>query len=502
LAYHNYQTWLAGWTDVVNNGSGSTDIAQRPKGYALHNDNTTVQGPWISQQNVTVIDGNFVNNVTLAMPHVGVIQAVNDPINDLLQPGDIDGAIINIRASLPSPMVNVLCVTMNQTDLKPFVYDLWEGYPKLSGNYTEWPHSYGYEDPYLNGTRFDDLFGWGEKWGPSRYPPVFPKLPQDYNTLLNDTIGVPWGRRTIYILGKGGPVDATGVSTTQDGIGTNYALCQMQAGLTDSCSTHYNASNSGSSMEAVCEEDSDPLQYAKNRPEGMPLRNDTLNADWPSIASTWAKSLSLSSGVVDGRSSNARILTQMIITSENFSSALPSMAEALAVMSGDTLIQSITDAPFVGHKWNYTIPVIQPGAHQTFNVSMRTRQFTSGGTVAYQKAFFVVLALVFAMNVVMLGYFLKNKDWYFDVLEPMNLFSLAVNSPPSEKLAGSCGCGPSGEQYRVSWKLNTEGDHYFVESPDPVVAGVVDGRSPKVVGRRRFPQSFESDGPSVKLVIL
>lgn len=162
LAYRNFQTWMSDWTDIANNGSGSADISLRPKGYALHQDNTTMIAPWIRQENVTTTsDGIIYNNVTMAMPHVGVIQAANDPINDLLRVDDFEGAVINIQASVPSPMINVLCVTMNEEDLKPFVWALWDEPLNKSTNYTTWPYMFNQSDSfneYLNGTKYDHIF--------------------------------------------------------------------------------------------------------------------------------------------------------------------------------------------------------------------------------------------------------------------------------------------------------------------------------------------------------
>jgi hypothetical protein len=79
-------------------------------------------------------------------------------------------------------------------------------------------------------------------------------------------------------------------TTSAEG-GTNYALCQLQAGLTGSCSTHYNASISGASMEAVCGDEYDELQYAKLNHVNY-TGNDTLSADMPNVLGDWARSAS------------------------------------------------------------------------------------------------------------------------------------------------------------------------------------------------------------------
>lgn len=79
----------------------------------------------------------------------------------------------------------------------------------------------------------------------------------------------------------------------------------------------------------------------------------------------------------------------------------------------------------------------------------------------------------------------------------MSQFSLAVNSPPSEALAGSCGCGPSGEQYKVSWKLHKDGEHFYLEGQEkPPEAATLNVESPRI-SRRRFTQTFEMVGSPV-----
>lgn len=76
-----------------------------------------------------------------------------------------------------------------------------------------------------------------------------------------------------------------------------------------------------------------------------------------------------------------------------------------------------------------------------------------------------------------------------DFSEPPNLFSLAVNSPPSVQLAGSCGGGPEGEQYRVRWFVNEDGEHVYMQSQEPL----------ETLSKRRrksFSERFEmSDSP-------
>ncbi|KXS96835.1 hypothetical protein AC578_7412 [Pseudocercospora eumusae] len=425
MAFVNYRTFLANWDDAAQvYGNSSNDLAKRPKGYALFNDNTTIIAPWVertSPSHPQPNPGYLVNNITMAMPHVGVVQAAMDPINDLVQPWEVEGASYNIRASVPSPVVNVLCATLTETQLEPFIYQKWNQPGCNTSTWIDWPACLTYPNgtyPYLNNADqgLYDVFRWGEKYGSARYPPVFARLPKDFNTVVNDTKGMRWGATSIYLLGK---------SDTYGPVAGNYSLCEIKAGQTPNCYTTYNATGSGGEMEAVCESDH-ILQYNNSEPLAL-SGNATLSKDWVNIGSEWSRALSLNAGQFDGNASNARLLTQFILSSENtgnLSAGLPSTAEALAVLAGNTLMQASQDAPFVMF-WNYTNPTID-GSYQQFNASVRVQQYASGGNQDYQKPFYLVLIIVFLMNLFILGYFALHRDWYTDFSDPIHLVSLPL----------------------------------------------------------------------------
>ena len=102
-------------------------------------------------------------------------------------------------------------------------------------------------------------------------------------------------------------------------------------------------------MEALCEDEKDDMSYIKS------LSNATQVApqpDWFDIGYDWSNSMSLNVGIMDGNASNARLLTQLIMQpgsdgSYNLNPELPSPAEALAVMSGCTILMAAQDSPFV-----------------------------------------------------------------------------------------------------------------------------------------------------------
>ena len=130
---------------------------------------------------------------------------------------------------------------------------------------------------------------------------------------------------------------------------------------------------------------------------------------------------------------------------------------------------------------------MEPGHYQYFNAEVVAQQYASGGIGKYQRTFIVVLFAVFLLNLLALVYLITHRHWYADIREPSNLFSLAINSPPSKELAGSCGGGPHGEQFRSSWKLQQDGGHVYIESVETHSGS----ESPITRKRRRLSEGFE-----------
>lgn len=81
--------------------------------------------------------------------------------------------------------------------------------------------------------------------------------------------------------------------------------------------------------------------------------------NWRDVGTDWSNSLSLGTGLSDGEASNSRLLMQLQLVPKGWPKVdekdlqvelnpeLPSMAEAIAVLSGCTLLKSFIDAPFV-----------------------------------------------------------------------------------------------------------------------------------------------------------
>ncbi|PQE16780.1 MCM2 3 5 family protein [Rutstroemia sp. NJR-2017a BBW] len=195
-SYHNFLEYSRTWAAINSPGGkgkgNSSKLAERPNVTAMLYDNTTVTGAWVDTE-YSDIAANYqkynriINNVTMAMPHSGVIAAASDHVNNILQPSDLDGVgEYRVRASVVSPAINVLCANMNASELSPLIYVDW---PNAKTNSSDFPGQRtawsGWDDEvqlqpgedYLNSTVVDEIFGWGTvKNGLKNQPPVFPMV--------------------------------------------------------------------------------------------------------------------------------------------------------------------------------------------------------------------------------------------------------------------------------------------------------------------------------------
>lgn len=213
-----------------------------------------------------------------------------------------------------------------------------------------------------------------------------------------------------------------------------------------------------------------------------PTNHSIFAINWAEIGQSWASSLSLGDGLVDADASISNLLTQFIpTTAKALDPQLPSMAEALAVMAGSTLLLSAKDAPFVDYN-NYSTGLpVSPG-QETFKAGFRDQQYASGANSGYQNGFYAVLLFVFLGNVLVLFWFCWHRGLVTDFSDPPNMFALLINSPPSYAFAGSCGGGPAGDQYNERWFINADGDHIFIEHSGDDYAEFEDGRDTDGVG--------------------
>ncbi|KAF9882408.1 hypothetical protein CkaCkLH20_00444 [Colletotrichum karsti] len=460
-SYRNLVSFLTEWDEINHNGTGaSLDMSHRPVGTTLLYDNTTLTSSWIKKEYSNVTQqfenhGRIIHNVTMAMPHPGVYGAATHPVNKILQPNDLSGVgEYAIRASVVSPVINVMCVNMDENELAPLIYTEWPNRKTNStgvGNQTTGWFGWDGEVPqpaeneWLNRTTVDDIFRWGPRY--QRRPPVFQLYPSNFNMITNTTVHQG---DAIYLLAKSAAI-------------TNYTLCEMRSWVTPKCSTHFNISGTaGAHMQAHCEDPDDLDRYDRSVPEVSP---EMAVGDWRNVADQWRLSMDINGGTVNNNASNARTLTQFILEDGKLNPLLPSMAETLAVFASSTLIIGGLGSPFV-HYWGYeTMQLGDPGALAPFNASIRTQEYTSSHEYEWQNVFYLALVLVFVINVFCLAYFLSRSGLVTDYTEPQNLFALAVNSPPSQQLKGSCGGGPIKRDFVVPWRVAyAKGpNHYFFE---------------------------------------
>ncbi|PGH34191.1 hypothetical protein GX50_02965 [[Emmonsia] crescens] len=459
-AYHNYREYISEWSLLSKNGNkSSTDLKNRIVPAGTWNDDITLRGSWIHEQNIMELSKKherMVNNVTLAMPHAGIIAASLHPRNSLRQPDDFNGlGEFALSASVVSPVLNVLCAGMTEEEIAPLVYNEW---PEVKGtvNVSTWlsspPEGLWGVGERGNKTKVDDLFDFSER----KLPPIFPKLPVPFNTLVNGTLRYHV-RDSLYIL----------LASPDYITEPPFALCAIKAGLTTQCSTHYRATSSGGNLAAICDDPNDNMRYNKDKKD-MPLIE--WDENWEDMSTEWANSLSLGTGITDGHASNTRLLTQLIppldpkTNTYSLSQTMPSVAEAFAAMAASTLLMASAGANFDLDRPDLTkLPM-----DQTFKASLRVSDYASGGVQKWQGIFYVVLVLVFLTNLVCLGYmYLEIKgEQLTDFTEPQNMFALALNSSGSTKLSGACGAGPVGKQLSERWiiGMEEETEHYYITS--------------------------------------
>lgn len=255
---------------------------------------------------------------------------------------------------------------------------------------------------------------------------------------------------SIYLLAKSGAIG-------------DYTLCELRSWLSPKCSTQFNISGiAGAQMRSHCDDPNDINAYSRSVP-GIPA---VPSVDWKNMADEWRLSMDLNGGVTNNNASNARVLTNMIMGTPELPPLLPSMAEALAVLASSTLVIGSLQSTYRQY-WDASYPsqFMDPGMYEKFNSTLKMQQYTSVHTEDWQAVFYVVLGLVFIINLICLFYFIFRHGMVTDYTEPTNLFALAVNSPPSQQLQGSCGGGPMSRELVVPWRVGyaESANHYFFE---------------------------------------
>lgn len=348
----------------------------------------------------------------------------------------------DIRASVSSPTINVLCSSMTPEELNPLVYTSWPSTKSSHHDGTEWPVGVPSYPDWLNSTAVDSIFSFGQRYG--RRPPVFQVLPSPYQTVLNHTGEAP---DSIYVL----------ASTAN----ASYMMCSLRASLSVDCSTRYRASWIGGILESQCEDPADAMAYNRSRPSAP---NGIVQPDWSRVAFEWAAALALDGGIINANASSPRLLTELIPTTPSLDPLMPSIAEALAALAGSTLLSSAIDTPFVPY-WDYDTPGSAEPHTANFTANVKIWQYQSSFALPWQRVFFLVLFGTFAISSYCLQYLVRHRRFLADITELPTVFTLAINSSSSRRSNNSIGSMSEKEECRKRWCVNTDdSQHSYFES--------------------------------------
>ncbi|KAF2221334.1 hypothetical protein BDZ85DRAFT_15749 [Elsinoe ampelina] len=201
------------------------------------------------------------------------------------------------------------------------------------------------------------------------------------------------------------------------------------------------------------------MRYFVSSPDA-PHGATTRSWNWTDLTVDWGLNL-----FSKDHNAISRRLMMSLLTEPQFSSCSPSLPETLAVLAGPTVILSSRGSPVGTFPWNYSdVDLFERPQPQYFNISIEAREYVSGGITSADKAFLIVLLLTFLGSAFVLGYFIFQKAFVTDITDPPNLFSLALNSPYSGVLAGSCGSGPHGRHFKTNWALKETNGHFYMAS--------------------------------------
>ena len=449
--FRSIGSWRNAWAERQKLRLNDIDgrYSPRPPPVSILYENTTVTGQWIGDlyediERQSEEHNRLFQNITMVMPHANVYHAARDPTNRVLQPDDLHGSgEYYLKAAVPAPALTVLCIGADDWEIELLV-----------GNGSQYPKQWPVKTP------FDDWFHWVQE-DPTKvggqWAPWFSKLPIDYNSVVNAS--KPWGSEWIYMLGK---ADQAVVGSTN-----NYTLCGIRSYQYLECSTSLWETKSGGQLSVHCGDDKEVWKkYSATRnatlpPPGGNSPTSIDSKNWKDIGTEWINSMYLNTGISDGNASIARFLTLSIPSYSNDTGAklspnFPSIAEGIGLLASHTLLMASDVAPFI-HYWPWSselAPILDPPQVQAFEGILSYKDYSSGYDQRWKCMFYIILLIIPVLNLLCTGtllFYFSRSGIATDYTEPQNLFALAMNSPKSQLLAGSCGAGPSGEQLRKKW---------------------------------------------------
>ncbi|OCK94764.1 uncharacterized protein K441DRAFT_677298 [Cenococcum geophilum 1.58] len=453
----SYSSYLEQWQDTGENHNGSIEQLER-RAPSILDRKTLLQcqlnSSWVQSINMQdTFDkfGRVVDNVTLALPHPGVLHAARSSTKSIPQPGEFDGGVgrYKLQASVPSPFLNVLCASADRDEIGGLVYQYQVLQNKGSMNVTADLKSEGSDTYFVNAfdwdkfasvkTPLDGIFDWSEnKTRPNTHLHIKRTIwPDVYNN---------YGRDSIYLLGNSNITPK------------NYFVCSMQAGLLADCSTELAVAGNASVMTAHCADKNNKMSYHKRDTSKV----DTISLDWVAVGSLAATSVGLNLGELDSTGDNPSFMSRLMLTNASLQPAQPSLAEALGAILMPSLLLAAQGSPFSipdPPSKNFTTT---PGTPESFPAQLHPALFVSGGDAIYKKLYISVFLSVLLMNLLMLYYLLIQhfRDGLIvDICDPMNLFGLAASSsfgkfPESQLiLSPRAATGAKTSPLSTEWKI-------------------------------------------------
>ncbi|RSL69907.1 hypothetical protein CEP53_002028 [Fusarium sp. AF-6] len=433
----------------------------RPALYTILHDKVTILATRVDTEFSDVASlyerwGRIIDNVTVSIPHPGVWSASRFPDNKILQPEGLSNiGSFSIKASVVSPTLNTLCVNMDEDELAPVVYTMFP-HGGENGDFEIWALTEMTQ--WDNSTVVDDVFRWGSKYGRRR--PFFGALPERRQIVYHEA---------SFFYER--PDDAGYLLAHLGEPGAEYTLCQMRSWLSTDCSTHLDVFGLAKPiMRAHCGDDSDPYRYdpsvykSSNRIKVPEL--------WSVMLDEWRKGVKLEQPFGDTFFGFTHILTSAILQPPVLVPKDYTISKFLSVMLLSTLSLSAVDSQ-LRHTWDHDLGedfsfvnssnlVSDLNATETFRAAVRSQEYTSGHTENWQRFFYLVLALTFALNSLCLVNLFRWFGLIDDITEPQNHFSLAMSSPQSSRMDSSYPDGPEKQHWESSWRVSRSsvGDGY------------------------------------------
>ncbi|KAF2821931.1 hypothetical protein CC86DRAFT_448407 [Ophiobolus disseminans] len=423
-----WPTYLSAW-GRVRNSTGlevkSFDIGQRPKISAVLNSSITVLASWLDNRNVRSKSdnlGRIINNVTVTIPHRGIPMSSRNSRNHILQPEDLSNAgSYSITAGVVMLVLSVLCVNANRSELELIVYQTWPN--ALNTSSEEWSKLANTQVFAINNlAELDTTF---QRQDVVDVEPIFLRYPETVLTVVfaNNT-EVIITNVLGYLLGR----------TLETGPGSveGYLLCSHQSGRTASCSTRYDVSSSGQSLEALCDTNA--------------MRNAQSHAPIPDFV------LGLHSSGDDIPEPSSKIRHLLGDGEIGMDASVPSPAEILLSIFTCAILDLAPDFPFV--------PMPNPP-----------------GRVS-RWAFHIVLLSVFLINIFILIYLgvMLRVRLITDLCEPLVLFLLGYHSPPDNLFRGLPHDGVNKTDFLAPWCVNRQlGQLVVVGENDSIATGDDEG---------------------------